>query len=59
MYWNDELFAALNGIPKVTYKNNKSLPFEAKLRLPAVEVIAALYLSRRKENAKCKRGTKK
>lgn len=58
MYWNDELFAALHGIPKVTYKLNKSLPFEQKLKLPAAECIAALYLAKegtygkRKSNAK-------
>ena len=59
MYWNDELFAALHGIPSVTYKHNKSLPFEMKLKLPAVEVIAALYLAKEVKNGKATRRVKK
>lgn len=55
MYWNDELFAALKGIPKVTYKKNKKLSLEEKLKLPAVEVIAALNLYKEKNNEKTKR----
>ena len=57
--WNDELYAAVNGIPKATYKNNKSLPFEQKLKLPAVEVIAALYLAKERTYEKSKRRNKK
>lgn len=59
MYWNDELYAALNGIPKVTYKNNKSLPIEQKLKLPAAEAIAALYLAKERVYAKSKRRNQK
>ena len=44
----DELYAAMNGISAETYKHNKSLPIEQKVKLPAHELISALYLS--KEN---------
>lgn len=59
MVWNDELYAAVNGIPKVTYNRNKSLPFEQKLKLPAVETIAALYLTKERLYEKPKRRNKK
>ena len=59
MVWNDELYAAVNGIPKATYKTNKSLPFEQKLKLPAAEVIAALYLTKEKTYGKTKKRNKK
>ena len=46
MYWNDELYAKFHGIPTATYKINKSLPIERKLKLPAREAICSLYLAR-------------
>ena len=46
MYWNDELYAKFHGIPSATYKINKSLPIERKLKLPVREAICSLYLAR-------------
>ena len=46
MYWNDELYAKFHGIPTATYKINKSLPIERKLKLPVREAICSLYLTR-------------
>ena len=57
--WNDELYAAVHGIPKATYKTNKSLPFEQKLKLPAAEMIAALYLAKEKSYGKTKKRNQK
>lgn len=48
MYWNDELYAKFHGIPSATYKINKSLPIEKKLKLPVREAICSLYLTRTK-----------
>lgn len=44
--FNDEMYAMLHGIHPATYKANKALPLEKKLKLPAEEAIAALYLAR-------------
>ena len=42
----DELYAAMHGIDINTYKNNKSLPIEQKVKLPARECISALYITK-------------
>lgn len=42
--WDDVLVAKLNGIPDTTYRLNKALPLEQKLKLPAMECICALKL---------------
>lgn len=42
----DELYAAMNGISEETYKHNKSLPIEQKVKLPAHELISALYITK-------------
>ena len=54
--WDDVLFAKLNGIPDTTYRINKLLPLEQKLKLPAMECICALKL---KETVNEKKSSKR
>lgn len=48
----DDMLASLNGIPPATVKHIKALPFEQKLKLPAIECIVALYLAKEVHRAK-------
>ena len=55
----DKILASLNGILEVTYRKNKALPIEEKVKLPAMECICALYTAKEPKNAKRIRRTKK